>query len=180
MGMPVGTEYRRARWVTVYFTVVAVLWGGFGIYSLARHGMTSGWFFIAAAFFGYAAVQARRLPYAVANAVSLTVWVSPFRSQTVTWRDMVAARRVGPSVRIERQGGKPLNLRCDSVVPETRERFVSEFAARLDNRWTDDSSATLAESRRLWASVAVLAVVLIAVLWYLTSTGLIRIPVGLP
>ena len=176
MEQPLGTPYRRSAWATVYYAVFAVLWTGNALFFLFRYGWTSGWFFILGGLFVYGAVQSGRLPYAVVNASALTVWRTPFKAETVAWRDVVAAHRIGPRVRLELPRRRPLDLRWDAIVPEDRERFLRQFAAYLDSRWIDDPSETRADTRRQ----AVLAVVLVVVLAYLQRTGLIESPLRLP
>jgi len=140
MGKPIGVEYRRAAGETIYYAVFATLFAGIGVFALARWGSTSGLVFIVSATFAYQAIQSRRLPYAVVNAETLTVWITPSRAQTVAWRTLTSARRVGQRVRLGLPEGKTLDLRWDAVVPDAREGFLAEFAAHLDARWIDDQA----------------------------------------
>lgn len=180
MEQPLGTPYRHSGWVTVYYAVFAVLWTGGALFFLLWYGRTSGWFFILGGLWAYGAVQSSRLPYAVVNASTLTVRRTPFKAETFAWRDVVAAHRIGPRVRVKLPQRRPLDLRWDAIAPEDREPFLKQLTAHLGSRWIDDPSDTRADTRRQAALAAVLAVVLVVVLAYLQRTGLIELPLRLP
>lgn len=174
-----GTSYRRSASTVLYYAIFAALWTASGLYFLLWHGRTSGWFFVLGGLFAYGAVQSRRLPYAVVNAATFTVWRSPFRAETIAWQNVVSAHRIGQRVRVELPQRKHLDVRWDGVVPEHRDLFLGQFPAHLDSRWSDNPSDTRADTWRQVLLVVVLAAVLVAVLAYLDHTHLIDIQLPL-
>lgn len=134
MDKPVGRAYRRADATPWVFSVLALLWGGGGIYLLLRTGATSGWFLILAVVFAASAVLSSRRPYAVVNARELTVWLSPLAPKTLPWATIASARRAGVHMRLELSDGTKVEVRWDSVSPAERAQFVEEFARYLGPR----------------------------------------------
>lgn len=183
MGEPFGRQYRRKDATPWVFSLLAVLWGGGGLYLLASTGSTSGWFLILAVGFAAGAVLSRRRPYAVVNASEFTVWLSPFQPQTLPWAGIVSARRIGVRVRLELAGGTKVDVRWDSVPLDMRERFVEEFARNLGPRWVvgEYDARSLArdvrsEAWRQWGLLVTLGLVAAGVITLLFRAGYIAVP----